>query len=120
MFLLINLIFLNEILKFKKNEPNNYSFYSIFKYYIESRGYISLFKFFIKIIINPKFFLIIKDFFGFGMYYRKKITLKDIVNNVRKSSKKNLTINELNSKYFYKKVSYFSNSYQIIAKKNYN
>lgn len=113
-------IILNEILKFKKNEPNDYTFFSIFKYYIESRGYISLFKFFIKITINPKFFLIIKDLFGFGMYYRKKITLKDVVNNVRKSSKKNLLIYKFNSKYFYKKISYFSNSYQISAKKNYN
>ena len=109
-------IILNEVLKYKKKKVVDYSFHSVFKYYIRTRGYPSLIKFFLKLIIDPKIFLEIKDFFGIGMYKRKKIYIDLITSNLRKSSLKKLRVSKLSLSDYNKKVSLISNSYKIEKK----
>ena len=107
---------MNEVLKYKKKKIVDYSFHSVFKYYIRTRGYLALIKFFIKLIIDPKIFLEIKDFFGIGMYKRKKIYIDLITSNLRKSSLKKLRVSKLSLSDYNKKVSLISNSYKIEKK----
>ena len=99
-----------------KKKIVDYSFHSVFKYYIRTRGYLSLIKFFIKLIIDPKIFLEIKDFFGIGMYKRKKISIDLITSNLRKASLKKLVVSKLSLSDYNKKVSLISNSYKIEKK----